>query len=100
MPKQRPPDGCIIYGLFLEGCRWDGNYLNESFPKELYTSIYTYIYYNITKNINIFFLFFQYILLFFAYIFYSLYKYNKYFYNIISKFLNYLLFLLRIVAFM
>ncbi|CAK9809640.1 Dynein axonemal heavy chain 1 [Anthophora quadrimaculata] len=39
MPKQRPPDGCVIYGLFLEGCRWDGEYLNESLPKELYTNM-------------------------------------------------------------
>jgi hypothetical protein len=37
-PKQRPTDGCAVYGLFLEGCRWDGSSLNESFPKELYTS--------------------------------------------------------------
>ncbi|CAK9804539.1 Dynein axonemal heavy chain 1 [Anthophora plagiata] len=39
MPNQRPPDGCVIYGLFLEGCRWDGEYLNESLPKELYTNM-------------------------------------------------------------
>ncbi|XP_017758914.1 PREDICTED: dynein heavy chain 1, axonemal-like, partial [Eufriesea mexicana] len=39
MPKNRPPDGCVIYGLFLEGCRWDGDYLNESLPKELYTNM-------------------------------------------------------------
>lgn len=78
MPKRRPADGCIIYGLFLEGCRWDGKFLNESFPKELYTSTYAYIYYNIMKNINIFFSFFQYIL-FFAYLLYLLYnKYDKY----------------------
>ncbi|XP_026674744.1 dynein heavy chain 1, axonemal-like [Ceratina calcarata] len=38
-PHQRPSDGCVIYGLFLEGCRWDGEYLNESFPKELYTDM-------------------------------------------------------------
>lgn len=41
------PDGCVIYGLFLEGCRWDGNYLNESLPKELYTSEYS----NIERNV-------------------------------------------------
>lgn len=40
MPTFRPKDGCVIYGLFLEGCRWDKNYLNESLPKELYTSIH------------------------------------------------------------
>ncbi|XP_076627799.1 dynein axonemal heavy chain 1 [Colletes latitarsis] len=39
MPTYRPKDGCVIYGLFLEGCRWDKNYLNESLPKELYTNM-------------------------------------------------------------
>ncbi|XP_060831781.1 dynein axonemal heavy chain 1-like [Bombus pascuorum] len=39
IPEHRPPNGCVIYGLFLEGCRWDGNYLNESLPKELYTNM-------------------------------------------------------------
>ncbi|XP_043259684.1 dynein axonemal heavy chain 1-like [Colletes gigas] len=39
MPTYRPRDGCVIYGLFLEGCRWDKNYLNESLPKELYTNM-------------------------------------------------------------
>ncbi|XP_066590873.1 dynein axonemal heavy chain 1-like [Prorops nasuta] len=38
-PAQRPLDGCVIYGLFLEGCRWDGSYLAESKPKELYTDM-------------------------------------------------------------
>nr|XP_012140860.1 PREDICTED: dynein heavy chain 1, axonemal [Megachile rotundata] len=38
-PTQRPKDGCVIYGLFLEGCRWGGNYLDESLPKELYTNM-------------------------------------------------------------
>ncbi|EFN73504.1 Dynein heavy chain 1, axonemal [Camponotus floridanus] len=38
-PKQKPSDGCIIYGLFLEGCRWNGNYLIESLPKELFTDM-------------------------------------------------------------
>lgn len=40
-PEERPKDGCCIYGLYLEGARW--NYhtavLDESNPKELYTSI-------------------------------------------------------------
>ncbi|XP_072745723.1 dynein axonemal heavy chain 1 [Anoplolepis gracilipes] len=38
-PTWRPSDGCIIYGLFLEGCRWNGNYLVESLPKELFTDM-------------------------------------------------------------
>ncbi|KRT82085.1 hypothetical protein AMK59_4274, partial [Oryctes borbonicus] len=41
-PKDRPSDGCVIYGLFLEGARWNPqiHLLDESFPKELYTSTY------------------------------------------------------------
>ncbi|XP_076646459.1 dynein axonemal heavy chain 1 [Halictus rubicundus] len=39
MPTQRPKDGCAIYGLFLEGCRWNVNHLDESLPKELYTDM-------------------------------------------------------------
>ncbi|KYN02640.1 Dynein heavy chain 1, axonemal [Cyphomyrmex costatus] len=38
-PTQRPPNGYVIYGLFLESCRWDGNYLVESLPKELFTDM-------------------------------------------------------------
>uniref|UniRef100_A0ABD2WRH4 Dynein heavy chain 1, axonemal n=1 Tax=Trichogramma kaykai TaxID=54128 RepID=A0ABD2WRH4_9HYME len=38
-PKTRPDDGCVVYGLFLEGCRWDGTSLAESRPKELFTSM-------------------------------------------------------------
>ena len=36
---QMPDSGCIIYGPFLEGCRWndDTGVLDESRPKELYT---------------------------------------------------------------
>jgi dynein heavy chain len=36
-----PDDGCYIYGLFLEGARWDAEsrLLAESKPKELYTSM-------------------------------------------------------------
>ncbi|XP_024940673.1 dynein heavy chain 1, axonemal [Cephus cinctus] len=38
-PVTRPEDGCVIYGLFLEGCRWSGTHLAESYPKELYTEM-------------------------------------------------------------
>lgn len=38
-PTARPTDGCNIYGLFLEGARFDSKsgVLAESKPKELYT---------------------------------------------------------------
>ncbi|RLU27111.1 hypothetical protein DMN91_000910 [Ooceraea biroi] len=39
IPTQKPTDGCVVYGLFLEGCRWDGKYLAESLPKELFTEM-------------------------------------------------------------
>lgn len=37
--NKRPTNGCIIYGLFLEGCRWNVqlNSLDESKSKILYT---------------------------------------------------------------
>ncbi|KAL3266453.1 hypothetical protein HHI36_010625 [Cryptolaemus montrouzieri] len=40
-PSKRPPDGCCILGLFLEGCRWNAQagQLDESHPKELYTEM-------------------------------------------------------------
>ncbi|CAG9819626.1 unnamed protein product [Phaedon cochleariae] len=40
-PKQRQNDGCCIWGLFLEGARWNPlkNTLDESNPKELYTEM-------------------------------------------------------------
>ncbi|KAK9870895.1 hypothetical protein WA026_009851 [Henosepilachna vigintioctopunctata] len=40
-PSRRPPDGCCIWGLFLEGSRWNARtgLLDESQPKELYTEM-------------------------------------------------------------
>ncbi|KAK0159284.1 hypothetical protein PV328_010180 [Microctonus aethiopoides] len=34
-----PIDGCIVYGLYLEGCGWNGDNLAESYPKELYSEM-------------------------------------------------------------
>ena len=33
---QKPPDGCYIFGMYLEGCKWDleKHELNDSDPKE------------------------------------------------------------------
>ena len=38
----RPDDGCIVFGLYLEGARWDETkcVLAESRPKELFTQMY------------------------------------------------------------
>ncbi|XP_023247279.1 dynein heavy chain 1, axonemal-like [Copidosoma floridanum] len=38
-PDRAPENGCVVYGLFLEGCRWDGSYLAESLPRELFTDM-------------------------------------------------------------
>ncbi|KAJ8971587.1 hypothetical protein NQ317_002870 [Molorchus minor] len=40
-PNKRPVDGCCIYGLFLEGARWNTNtqILDDSHPRELYTDM-------------------------------------------------------------
>lgn len=39
--KEGPTDGCYIWGLYLEGARWDteSNLLSESKPKELFTEM-------------------------------------------------------------
>jgi dynein heavy chain len=39
--KRKPKDGCYIYGLYLEGARWDAKegYLVESQEKELFTQM-------------------------------------------------------------
>ena len=36
---EKPEDGCLIHGLFLEGARWDSHkhILTHSKPKELFT---------------------------------------------------------------
>jgi len=36
-----PPDGAFIFGLHLEGCRWNSEleYLADSFHGELYTEM-------------------------------------------------------------
>jgi dynein heavy chain len=40
-PSERPQDGCCVWGLFLEGARWNPHieFLDESNPKELYTQM-------------------------------------------------------------
>lgn len=39
--KERPEDGCYIYGMYLEGARWDfkKHMLTTSKPKELYSDM-------------------------------------------------------------
>lgn len=39
--KEAPQDGCYIFGLFLEGCKWDYNdhIINDSDPKKLFQSL-------------------------------------------------------------
>ncbi|XP_017768545.1 PREDICTED: dynein heavy chain 1, axonemal-like [Nicrophorus vespilloides] len=40
-PTERAADGCCIFGLYIEGCRWNKakEILDESNPKELYTEM-------------------------------------------------------------
>jgi len=39
--KEKPENGCLFYGLFLEGCKWDYNTsgLAESDPKKLFVDL-------------------------------------------------------------
>lgn len=39
--KEKPEDGCYIYGMYLEGARWDykKHQLQNSKPKELYSDM-------------------------------------------------------------
>ena len=39
--KEKAPDGCYIYGMFLEGCRWnyETHLLDDSKPKELFSNL-------------------------------------------------------------
>lgn len=41
MIKEKPTDGCFVYGMSFEGARWnlDAHTLDDSLPKELYTPI-------------------------------------------------------------
>lgn len=38
---EKPKSGCFIYGIFLEGARWDSNThkLGECLPKELFSNL-------------------------------------------------------------
>ena len=38
---EKPSDGCYIYGMYLEGARWDykKHIINESKPKELFCDL-------------------------------------------------------------
>jgi len=39
--KKKAPDGCYIYGMFLEGCKWnyETHILDDSNPKELFSNL-------------------------------------------------------------
>lgn len=38
---EKPDAGCLIYGMYLEGCKWDDttHMLNESDPKKLFVEL-------------------------------------------------------------
>lgn len=39
--KERPETGCLVHGIYIEGCRWDSetSLLKESKPKELFSDL-------------------------------------------------------------
>lgn len=39
--KQRPEEGCYVYGIYLEGARWEAKKqcINSPKPKELYSDL-------------------------------------------------------------
>lgn len=39
--REKPADGCYIYGMYIEGCKWDArkHQLEDSDPKKLFTDI-------------------------------------------------------------
>ena len=39
--KEKPEDGCYIYGMYLEGCKWGYNthQLEDSDPKKLFVDV-------------------------------------------------------------
>jgi dynein heavy chain len=39
--KEKPENGCLFYGLFIEGCKWDfkTHGLAESDPKKLFVDL-------------------------------------------------------------
>ena len=39
--KEKPEYGCLIYGMYLEGCKWnyDKHMLDESDPKKLFVEM-------------------------------------------------------------
>lgn len=39
--KEKPEDGCYIYGMYIEGARWNHNthLIDDSIPKQLYTEL-------------------------------------------------------------